>query len=114
MTFEPSRVLDWVSQLPSTAAPGLVYLAGACRGVPVGGGLTLAEADLRLAGEAAEVLAQTDAPVPSDAPAFPGSPRPAASRWSAPSRATATAAGWPSASRRRRTWQRRRPVPCSS
>ncbi len=57
--------LDWVSLLPSAAAPGFVYLAGACRGIAVGGGgRDLAEAGARLGGEAAEVLAQTAAPLP--------------------------------------------------
>lgn len=64
--------LDWVSQLPSAAAPGFVYLAGACRGVPVGGGgAAMPEAAGRLAGEAAEVLAQVAAPVACDAPGDP-------------------------------------------
>jgi hypothetical protein len=31
----PDPALDWVSRLPSSAAPGFFYLAGACRGVPV-------------------------------------------------------------------------------
>jgi ribosomal protein S12 methylthiotransferase accessory factor len=64
--------LDWVARLPSAAAPGFVYLAGACRGVAVGGGgHDLAEAAARLAGETAEVLAQTSPPVPRDDPADP-------------------------------------------
>ena len=64
--------LDWVTRLPSAAAPGFVYLAGACRGVAVGGGgADLATAAARLAGETAEVLAQTADPVPS---ALPGDP----------------------------------------
>jgi len=64
--------LDWVSQLPSASAPGFVYLAGACRGVPVGGGGSeMAEAAGRLAGETAEVLAQAAEPV---ATALPGDP----------------------------------------
>jgi ribosomal protein S12 methylthiotransferase accessory factor len=64
--------LDWVSRLPSGAAPGFVYLAGACRGIPVGGGgRDLAEAAARLAGETAEVLAQTAEPRATDAPADP-------------------------------------------
>ena len=64
--------LDWVARLPSAAAPGFVYLAGACRGVPVGGGgRDLAEAAGRLAGETAEVLAQAAPPVPCDDPPDP-------------------------------------------
>ena len=48
-----------MSRLPSAAAPGFVYLAGACRGLPVGGGgRDIAEATARLVGETAEVLAQ--------------------------------------------------------
>ncbi|MFO1106166.1 MAG: YcaO-like family protein [Amaricoccus sp.] len=55
--------LDWVITLPNAAAPHFVYLAGACGGVPVGGGgRDLDEAAGRLAGEAAEVLAQRAAP----------------------------------------------------
>lgn len=51
--------LDWVASLPNAAAPGFVYLAGTCGGTPVGGGgADLAEAALRLAGEASETLAQ--------------------------------------------------------
>jgi hypothetical protein len=64
--------LDWVSRLPSAAAPGFVYLAGACRGFAVGGGgRDLAEATLRLRGETAEVLAQLARPLPSDLPGDP-------------------------------------------
>ncbi len=64
--------LDWASQLPSAAAPGFVYLAGACRGVAVGGGgRDIGEAAGRLSGEAAEVLAQREAPTTSDAPGNP-------------------------------------------
>ena len=64
--------LDWVSRLPSAAAPGFVYLAGACRGFAVGGGgRDLAEATLRLRGETAEVLAQLAQPLPSDLPGDP-------------------------------------------
>lgn len=55
--------LDWVVTLPNAAAPQFVYLAGACGGVPVGGGGSdLGEAAARLAGETAEVLAQRAAP----------------------------------------------------
>ena len=62
-----------MSRLPSAAAPGFVYLAGACRGVPVGGGgRDLAEAAARLAGETAEVLAQLAAP--AAAATLPGDP----------------------------------------
>ena len=54
--------LDWVAALPNAAAPGFVYLAGACGGTPVGGGgADLAEAAVRLAGEASETLAQAGA-----------------------------------------------------
>ncbi len=54
--------LDWVTALPNPAAPGYVFLAGACGGIPVGGGGTgLAEAAHRLAGETAEVIAQAAA-----------------------------------------------------
>ncbi|MFO1140807.1 MAG: YcaO-like family protein [Amaricoccus sp.] len=68
----PAGPLDWVARLPSASAPGFVYLAGACRDVSVGGGgRDLAEAEARLAGEAAEVLAQTAAPVATDAPGLP-------------------------------------------
>ena len=64
--------LDWVSRLPSAAAPGFVYLAGACRGFAVGGGgRDLAEASARLGGEAAEVAAQLAASLPADLPADP-------------------------------------------
>jgi ribosomal protein S12 methylthiotransferase accessory factor len=57
--------LDWAAALPNPAAPSYVYLAGACGGVPVGGGgASLAEAALRLGGEAAEVIAQA-APLPA-------------------------------------------------
>lgn len=56
--------LDWAGFLPASAAPGYVYLAASCRGVPVGGGgLTPAEAAARCAGEATEVLVQS-APQP--------------------------------------------------
>lgn len=62
------RGLDWVLTLPNVAAPGFLYLAGACRGHAVGGGgRDLAEASARLAGETAEVLAQTAPPTPCDA-----------------------------------------------
>ena len=62
--------LDWVMTLPNSAAPGFVYLGGACRGVPVGGGgRDLPEAAARLAGEAAEVLAQLAPPDVCDGPA---------------------------------------------
>jgi ribosomal protein S12 methylthiotransferase accessory factor YcaO len=64
--------LDWVSLLPNAAAPGLVYLAGACGGLAVGGGgRDLAEAAGRLAGEAAETLARLAPARPSDAPGDP-------------------------------------------
>jgi thiazole/oxazole-forming peptide maturase SagD family component len=64
--------LDWVTRLPNAAAPGFVYLAGACRGWPVGGGgRDLAEAAARLAGETAETLVQTADPIPCDDPADP-------------------------------------------
>lgn len=64
--------LDWVSLLPNAAAPGFVYLAGACGGLAVGGGgRDLAEAAGRLAGETAETLARLAPPRPSDAPADP-------------------------------------------
>jgi ribosomal protein S12 methylthiotransferase accessory factor len=66
------RALDWVALLPSAAAPRFVYLAGACGSVPVGGGgRDLAEAAARLAGEAAEALAQAAGPVPCDEPPDP-------------------------------------------
>jgi ribosomal protein S12 methylthiotransferase accessory factor len=66
------RALDWVALLPSAAAPRFVYLAGACGGVPVGGGgRDLAEAAARLAGEAAEALAQAAGPLPCDDPPDP-------------------------------------------
>jgi ribosomal protein S12 methylthiotransferase accessory factor len=56
--------LDWVAALPNPAAPAYVFLAGACGGVPVGGGgMSMAEAAHRLAGETAEVIAQA-APLP--------------------------------------------------
>jgi ribosomal protein S12 methylthiotransferase accessory factor YcaO len=64
--------LDWVMALPSGAAPGFVYLAGACGSVPVGGGgADLGEAAGRLVGEASEVLAQAAAPEAADAPVEP-------------------------------------------
>jgi ribosomal protein S12 methylthiotransferase accessory factor YcaO len=85
--------LDWVSRLPSAAAPGFVYLAGACHGVPVGGGgRDLAGAAARLAGETAEVMAQLGAPCPSDAPGDPAID----AAWTAalaPLRVAATGAG---------------------
>ena len=57
--------LDWIAALPNPAAPAYVFLAGACGGVPVGGGgASVAEAARRLAGETAEVLAQA-APLPA-------------------------------------------------
>ena len=60
--------LDWVARLPNRAAPGFIYLAGACRGRPVGGGgRSLAEAAGKLAGEASEILAMTAPPAPCDA-----------------------------------------------
>lgn len=66
------RALDWVMTLPNAAAPGFAYLGGACRGVPVGGGgRDLTEAAARLAGEAAEVLAQVTEPCLADGPADP-------------------------------------------
>lgn len=72
-TARPPAGLDWVAQLPSAAAPGYVYLAGACRGTAVGGGgTTMPEAVARLAGETAEVLATALPPQPSDAPGDPG------------------------------------------
>ncbi len=50
--------LDWAAALPNAAAPGFVYLAGACGGLAVGGGgRDLAEAAGKLAGEASETLA---------------------------------------------------------
>jgi hypothetical protein len=53
--------LDWILRLPSATAPGFVYLAATLRGTAIGGGgAILAEAGLRLAGEAAEVAAQAD------------------------------------------------------
>lgn len=64
--------LDWAMALPSAAAPGFVYLAGAVGGEPVGGGgAELAEAAGRLAGEACEVDAQRRpppeaGPIPAD------------------------------------------------
>ena len=64
--------LDWVSRLPSASAPGFVYLAGACRGAPVGGGgRDFAEAEARLGGEAAELWAQLSVPVACDTPGDP-------------------------------------------
>ncbi|MBP7242294.1 YcaO-like family protein [Amaricoccus sp.] len=49
--------LDWVAALPNAAAPGFVYLAGACRGLAVGGGgRDLVEAAGKLAGETSEAL----------------------------------------------------------
>lgn len=61
--------LDWVTRLPSSAAPGYIYLAGAVRGTAVGGGgCDEAEAAGRLAGEAAEALAQLADPVGCDDP----------------------------------------------
>lgn len=57
------RALDWAASLPNSAAPGFVCLAGALAGQSVGGGgRDLPEAAARLAGEAAEVLAQTAPP----------------------------------------------------
>jgi ribosomal protein S12 methylthiotransferase accessory factor len=68
----PLHGLDWVAVLPNAAAPGFVYLAGACGGVPVGGGgRDLAEAAVRLAGETAEVLAQAAGTVACDLPGDP-------------------------------------------
>ena len=91
--------LDWVSQLPSAAAPGFVYLAGACRGVPVGGGGARSpRRPARLAGETAEVLAQDAAPVPDRCARRPGDRR-------ALDRGRGAAAG-----RRRRRWRPGRPV----
>jgi ribosomal protein S12 methylthiotransferase accessory factor len=64
--------LDWAMALPNHAAPGFVYLAGACGGTPVGGGgRDLAEAAGRLAGEASETLAQASPLDPVDLPADP-------------------------------------------
>ena len=64
--------LDWAAALPNPAAPAYVFLAAGCAGVPVGGGgADLEEAATRLAGEAAEVLAQAGRPVPSDLPHDP-------------------------------------------
>lgn len=64
--------LDWAAALPNPAAPAYVFLAGACGGVPVGGGgASLAEAALRLCGEAAEVLAQAAVLPAGDAPGDP-------------------------------------------
>jgi ribosomal protein S12 methylthiotransferase accessory factor YcaO len=66
------RGLDWAASLPNRAAPGYVYLAGAVGGSPVGGGgRDLAEAALRLAGEAAEAVAQA---APPEITALPGDP----------------------------------------
>lgn len=63
LTWPALSRLDWVSALPNAAAPGFVYLAGACGGIPVGGGGgDLAEAAVRLAGEASETLAQAGPP----------------------------------------------------
>lgn len=60
------EALDWITVLPSSAAPHFIYLAGASGGTAVGGGgRTLAEAAGRCAGEAAEVLAQAAAPRPA-------------------------------------------------
>ncbi len=72
-TLVPSLMaLDWVMTLPNAAAPGFVYLGGACGGVPVGGGgRDLTEAAGRLAGEAAEVLAQLAEPDLAEGPADP-------------------------------------------
>ncbi len=62
--------LDWLMRLPSAAAPGFVYLAGAVGGVPVGGGgADLGAAAARLTGETAEVRAQVAEP---DASTLPG------------------------------------------
>ena len=64
--------LDWAMVLPSGAAPGFVYLAGACGGRAVGGGgVDLAEAAGRLAGEASEVLAQDQPVAHAKAPPHP-------------------------------------------
>lgn len=64
--FWPSlERLDWVMALPNAAAPGFTCLAGLCAGQPVGGGGTFLEAVAKLAGEAAEVLAQSVPPRPS-------------------------------------------------
>ena len=64
--------LDWAAALPNPAAPAYVFLAAGCAGVPVGGGgADLTEAATRLAGEAAEVLAQAARPI---AAALPGDP----------------------------------------
>lgn len=64
--------LDWAAALPSSAAPGFVYLAGAVDGLPVGGGgRDLLEAAGRLAGEASEALAQAS---PGEAADLPGDP----------------------------------------
>jgi hypothetical protein len=70
--FSDLAALDWVSVLPNAAAPGFVYLAGACGGLAVGGGgRDLGEAAGRLAGETAETLARLAIPRPSTAPADP-------------------------------------------
>jgi ribosomal protein S12 methylthiotransferase accessory factor len=64
--------LDWVAALRNAAAPGFVYLAGACGGLAVGGGgRDLREAAGKLAGEASEILAQRRAPAPEDLPVDP-------------------------------------------
>jgi hypothetical protein len=65
--------LDWAMALPNAAAPGFVYLAGACGGAAVGGGgRDLAEAAGRLGGEASEALAQAGPPAADCAlPAHP-------------------------------------------
>ncbi len=83
--------LDWATPLPNSAAPGFVYLAGSRRGSAVGGGgVTMAEAATRLAGETAETLAQELTPAIVDLPrdaaieaVWGGGPRIAA--WRAPS-----------------------------
>ncbi len=81
--------LDWVMTLPNAAAPGFVYLGAACRGVPVGGGgRDLAEAGARLAGEAAEVLAQLAPPALFEGPSDPAIDR----DWTGGARAARVAA----------------------
>ena len=88
--------LDWVTRLPSAAAPGFVYLAGAAAGLRSAAAAPISPRPRRAwAGETAEVLAQTADPVPSAFPAIRPSTRPGHSilRRSASPQPTPSAAG---------------------
>lgn len=91
--------LDWVAALPNAAAPGFVYLAGACAGRAVGGGgRDLREAAGKLAGETSEILASLGAGGVAPAPeGLAADPRLAAVWGAGPSVAAARLGGGGSA-----------------